>query len=129
MCCIAITAAFGDLDLWVRPVDLRPLLDQVLHERRVAVTVVDADLVVSPWNDPAQQMWGLRSDEVVGKEFLGLDIGLRVQRLLPPLKQALSGPYDEHSEVVGVILVMDEIGAASGGADQGSELSRTVSLP
>lgn len=108
----------------------------------------------------------LRSDEAVGKEFLGLDIGLPVQRLLPPLKQALSGPYDEHSavvleavnrrgrrvrrritlsplldggeqgsdaaespEVVGVIPVMDEIGAAIGGADQGSELSRTVSLP
>jgi len=36
---------------------------------------------VISWNDTATEMWGLRPDEVMKKNFLGLDFGLPVEKL------------------------------------------------
>jgi two-component system CheB/CheR fusion protein len=53
---------------------------------------MNAELQVELWNDVAVDMWGLRQDEVKGRPFLGLDIGLPVERLREPLFRLLESP-------------------------------------
>ena len=73
-------------------------LEAVLTSLRAAVAVVDRDLRVRMWNRQAEDLWGLRSDEVVGQHFLNLDIGLPFESLRPLLRAAL-GPDGESGEV------------------------------
>ena len=59
-----------------------------------AVVVVDKELRVKGWNKKAEDLWGLRSDEVQGQHFLNLDIGLQVDRLRQPIRAVLAGERD-----------------------------------
>jgi two-component system CheB/CheR fusion protein len=49
--------------------------------------VVDRDQRVLVWNAAAEDLWGLRQDEVQGRHLLNLDIGLPVSQLHPLLRQ------------------------------------------
>jgi two-component system CheB/CheR fusion protein len=42
----------------------------------VGAAVLDRGMKVQVWNERAADLWGLRSDEVIGKPFFKLDIGL-----------------------------------------------------
>src|SRR5919198_5163724 len=53
------------------------------------VVVVDRELRVRVWNPQAEELWGLRSDEVLGKQFTNLDIGLPVGDLKSMLVSCL----------------------------------------
>jgi two-component system CheB/CheR fusion protein len=64
--------------------------ESILASLRSAVVVLDMDLQVQVWSDRAQDLWGLRADEVQHKHFLGLDIGLPVEQLLQPIRTALT---------------------------------------
>jgi two-component system, chemotaxis family, CheB/CheR fusion protein len=66
-------------------------LESILTSLRTAVVVVDTDLRVKAWNEQAEDMWGLRSDEVRGKHFSNLDIGLPVDEVRPILGDCISG--------------------------------------
>lgn len=55
------------------------------------MTVVDRDPLVRKWSRRAEDLWGLRSDEEVRKNFLNLDIGLPVERLRSPIRTCLAG--------------------------------------
>jgi two-component system CheB/CheR fusion protein len=46
------------------------------------------------WNQRAEDLWGLRGDEVRGRSFLGLDIGLPVAELRPLVRACLAGEAD-----------------------------------
>ncbi|HEU4641677.1 MAG TPA: CheR family methyltransferase [Gemmatimonadaceae bacterium] len=65
------------------------LLEAILRSFRGGVVVVDRELHVLLWNDMAEELWGLRRAEVVGKNFLNLDIGLPLEQLRAPLRAAL----------------------------------------
>ena len=69
---------------------LNEFLEGILTSLRAAVVVVDRDLQVHRWNPTAQEMWGLRADEAMGKHFLNLDIGLPVQQLRGPIRACLA---------------------------------------
>jgi two-component system CheB/CheR fusion protein len=71
--------------------NVNAFLESILTSLRGGVTVVDADLKVLVWNENADELWGLRADEVVGHHFLNLDIGLPVERLKQPLRECLAG--------------------------------------
>jgi two-component system CheB/CheR fusion protein len=71
--------------------ELNGFLESILTSLRSAVAVVDRDLQVRKWSRRAEDMWGLRSDEVVQKNFLNLDIGLPVDRLRAPIRACLAG--------------------------------------
>ena len=60
-------------------------LGGILRSVPLAVIVLDEQLQVELWNDVAADLWGLRADEVHGKHFFGLDIGLPVEQLKQPL--------------------------------------------
>jgi two-component system, chemotaxis family, CheB/CheR fusion protein len=71
--------------------ELNSFLESILTSLRSAVAVVDRDLHVRKWSRRAEDLWGLRSDEVVHKNFLNLDIGLPVERLRAPIRSCLAG--------------------------------------
>ena len=60
-------------------------LGGILRSVPLAVIVLDEQLQVELWNDVAADLWGLRADEVHGKHFFGLDIGLPVEQLKQPI--------------------------------------------
>jgi two-component system CheB/CheR fusion protein len=69
--------------------DANAFLETVLASLRAGVVVVDHDLRIRIWNQRAEDLWGLRSHEVVGEHFLNLDIGLPFERLRPLLRGVL----------------------------------------
>ncbi len=64
--------------------------ESVLTGLRAAVAVLDRSLQVRVWSEKAQDLWGLREDEVLGKSFLDLDIGLPAEPLRQPLREVLA---------------------------------------
>lgn len=66
-------------------------LESVLTGLHSGVVVLGADLSVRAWNGQAQELWGLRPEEALGRQFLSLDIGLPIEMLRPMIRKALSG--------------------------------------
>jgi two-component system CheB/CheR fusion protein len=96
---------------------------------------------VESWNERAHDLWGLRPDEVRGRHFTNLDIGLPGDRLMQGIRDCLSGRAeaveivlpatnrrgrqieckitampmrDGDGTVHGIILLMEELDAAGG---------------
>jgi two-component system, chemotaxis family, CheB/CheR fusion protein len=65
-----------------------------------AVAVLDPELRVLVWNQGIEDLWGVREDEVQGRHFLNLDIGLPVDQVQPTLRQAMSGDNGSQSTIV-----------------------------
>jgi two-component system, chemotaxis family, CheB/CheR fusion protein len=65
-----------------------------------AVTVLDPDLRVLVWNHGAEDLWGVRQEEVQGQHFLHLDIGLPIDQLMPALRAAMGGENGTQSTVI-----------------------------
>jgi two-component system CheB/CheR fusion protein len=74
------------------------LLESILRSLRGAVVVVDRELRILVWNNNAEDLWGLRSNEVENKHFLNLDIGLPVDQVKPLIRACLASP-DAHREI------------------------------
>jgi PAS domain S-box-containing protein len=66
-------------------------LGSILSGLEVAVIVVDPKLQVLAWNHRAEDLWGLRANEVQGRHLMNLDIGLPVEQLLQPVRAVLAG--------------------------------------
>ncbi len=69
----------------------KAFLASALRSLGSAVVVVDTGLLVKVWGPGAEELWGLRADEAVGKPVSELDIGLPVQDIVPLLKSTLAG--------------------------------------
>ncbi|MET9338705.1 CheR family methyltransferase [Nonomuraea sp. NPDC003804] len=69
-----------------------------------AVAVVDLNLRVLVWSPGAEELWGARADETVGKAFGDLDIGLPFDELLPHLRVLLDDGSDPRDWPDGVVL-------------------------
>jgi two-component system CheB/CheR fusion protein len=70
--------------------ELNAFLESILTSLRGAVVMLDRDLQIHKWNHRAEDMWGLRAEEVLHRNFLNLDIGLPVEQLKSPVKACLS---------------------------------------
>lgn len=70
---------------------LNDLLEGITKNIEVGAVVLDADMRVRVWNERAADMWGLRSDEVIGHSFYALDIGLPAKELENMIRSVLSG--------------------------------------
>jgi two-component system CheB/CheR fusion protein len=69
---------------------LNSFLESILTSLRGAVVMLDRDLEIHKWNHRAEDMWGLRAEEVLHRNFLNLDIGLPVEQLKSPVRACLS---------------------------------------
>ncbi|GGM10662.1 CheR family methyltransferase [Nakamurella endophytica] len=70
---------------------LNTFMRSILGSMNFAVVVVDRELTVRVWNELAEDLWGVRTDEAVGTHLLNLDIGLPVGELRPLLRNAMAG--------------------------------------
>ena len=122
-------------------------VESVLASLGAGIAVLDRDLRVLEWNGRAEDLWGLRADEVERASFINLDIGLPVASLVQPLRAVLSGSEPQHETVIpctnrrgqpidcrvtitslhgagddrphGVIVIMHEQPASTGEAEEG----------
>lgn len=74
-------------------------LESILTSLRGGVVMLDQDLRIQKWNHRAEDLWGLRPEEVQGRNFLNLDIGLPVDQLKGPIRACLASE-SEFTEVV-----------------------------
>jgi two-component system CheB/CheR fusion protein len=74
-------------------------LRSILGGLRAAIVVVDREYAVQLWNPRAQALWGLRSDEAVGKHLLKLGLGVPVETLKGAIRSCLGGE-SEYVEIV-----------------------------
>ena len=116
-------------------------LQSILGSLRSAVIVLDRGLHIQVWSHRAEDLWGLRADEVEQQNFLTLDIGLPVEHLRAAIRACLAGDAPFVDEAVpatnrrgrhivcnvhctpllggeggvrGLILLMDEADASAG---------------
>ena len=75
--------------------DANAFLASILGSLAAGVVVLDRELRVLSWNRTAEELWGLRAEEVVGRPFLGLDIGLPVDSLAEQVAAAAAGDGDQ----------------------------------
>jgi two-component system, chemotaxis family, CheB/CheR fusion protein len=73
---------------------INTFLETILTSLRGGVAVLDTDLRVLIWNRKSEDLWGIRADEVMGRNFLNLDIGLPVLDLTMNIRRILSGESD-----------------------------------
>ena len=112
-------------------------LESVFASLQSAVIVLDRQFAIQVWNERAVDLWGLRPGEVLGSNFLNLEIGLPVAELRSVVREALVGEKtpaalvlaatnrrgkpihcrvsvaplrDADRPVHGVILLMDDVG-------------------
>ncbi len=111
-------------------------LHSILASLRAGVVVIDRQYSILSWNSEAENLWGLRSEEVQGQSFLGLDIGLPIDRVREPIRNCFAGEEtrqemmleainrrgqtidcrfsfnalsDSQGGILGVILLMEEV--------------------
>lgn len=64
-------------------------VESVLATLEASVIVVDVGMQVRVWNGLSFEMWGLRAEEVEGRNFLSLDLGFPVDNLAPAIRACL----------------------------------------
>lgn len=79
--------------------DTNAFLESILSSLNGAVIVIDRKLNILVWNNKAENLWGLRTDEATGESFLDLDIGLPLDQLRTPMLDCLAG-RNNHLELV-----------------------------
>ena len=82
----------GDLRQRTDDLDhLNAFMESILGSLGVGVAVLDAELAVTMWNPRSEDLWGLRTDEVLSKQFFNLDFGLPTEQLRDVVRAVLSG--------------------------------------
>jgi two-component system CheB/CheR fusion protein len=71
--------------------EVNSFLASILRSLQGGVVVLNRDLQIQIWNHKTEDLWGLRSEEVIGKHFLNLDIGLPVDLLRTAIRNCLAG--------------------------------------
>ena len=80
-------------ELRLRTIELdrtNAFLNYILASIKAGVVVVDRQFKILSWNEEAENLWGVRSEEAKGQSFFGLDIGLPLEQLQEPLRSCLN---------------------------------------
>src|SRR5256886_6726417 len=78
---------------------LNTLLLAITGNIEVGAAVLDKSMRVQVWNERAADLWGVRSDEVLGSSFFDLDIGLPAEQLRALISSGAGGRH-LHDELV-----------------------------
>jgi two-component system, chemotaxis family, CheB/CheR fusion protein len=73
-------------------------LQSIVSSLSSAAIVLNQHFNILLWNHRAEDLWGLREDEVKGTSFLNLEIGLPVHQLRAAIRACLAGEAD-HQEI------------------------------
>jgi two-component system CheB/CheR fusion protein len=71
--------------------DSAQFLTSILSSLRGGVVVVDRNFSILVWNALAEELWGVRADEVKGRSLFQLDIGLPVEKLRDAIRLSMTG--------------------------------------
>jgi two-component system CheB/CheR fusion protein len=80
--------------------DTNSFMSSILGSVRVGVVVLDENLRVQVWSPRAQDLWGLRADEVVVQSLMSLEIGLPLDPVRELIRRTL--PREHGHEVIEV---------------------------
>jgi two-component system CheB/CheR fusion protein len=69
-------------------------LESILGSIPSAMVVVSRDGVIQMWKEKAEDLWGVRPEEAVGRKLAELDIGLPMEPIEDPVRRALGGERD-----------------------------------
>jgi two-component system CheB/CheR fusion protein len=93
--------------------ELRQRTDEVNHVNAFFQSVVGSlasgavalnqNFNILMWNQKAEDLWGLREDEVKGQSIMNLDIGLPVEKLRAAIRSCLAGDTDQKELVLDAI--------------------------
>jgi two-component system CheB/CheR fusion protein len=75
-------------------------LASILASVESGVVVIDRDFEILLWNEEAEDLWGLREEEVKGRSLLSLDIGLPVEKLAEPVRAFLNEETEDEEQVI-----------------------------
>jgi two-component system CheB/CheR fusion protein len=78
------------------------LLESVFRSMQLAVAVVDMRMLVRRWNRAAEDLWGLRREEVLGRQISDLEIGLPVSHIEDKVRDCIAGRATPPVEVPAV---------------------------
>ena len=78
-------------------------LESILGGLGAGVAVLDRELHVRAWNRGAEELWGLRADEVTARHFMNLDIGLPLGELRGVLVGGLAEDADTVEQEVAAV--------------------------
>ncbi|HEX6513488.1 MAG TPA: CheR family methyltransferase, partial [Chloroflexota bacterium] len=70
--------------------EARTFLEGVLSSVAAGVVVLDSDLKVRSWNKGAEELWGLRADEVRNQSFFQLEFGLPTAEVRDMVSECLT---------------------------------------
>lgn len=82
---------------------LNRFLEAILASLRVGIAVLDDKLSIHLWNGQAQDLWGVRAEEVQGHFFLNLETGLPVEQLKDIIRTCQAGGADYQEVVVDAV--------------------------
>ncbi|MST33210.1 PAS domain-containing protein [Acidimicrobiaceae bacterium USS-CC1] len=83
--------------------DVNQFLQSILGSLHSGVVVLDRELHVREWSRQAEELWGLRPEEVEGRHFLNLDIGLPVDRLRAAIRGVLTASSEREQVVLAAV--------------------------
>ena len=83
--------------------ELNGFFQSVLGSLSAGAVVVNHNLDVLMWNHRAEDLWGLRAEEVQGRGLLNLDIGLPLAELRTMIRPCLSGEAERQQVVLDAI--------------------------
>jgi two-component system CheB/CheR fusion protein len=78
-------------------------LQSILTSLRVGVVVISHELHILIWNRKAEDLWGVRADEVLSKHFMSLDINLPLEPFRQPLRAIVSGEIENHEVMLDAV--------------------------
>jgi two-component system, chemotaxis family, CheB/CheR fusion protein len=74
-------------------------IDSIMGSLSASVVVVDAKLSVRLWNGRSYDLWGLRREEVEGRDLASLDTGFPFHELVGAIRGCIDGGACEPQEV------------------------------
>jgi two-component system CheB/CheR fusion protein len=75
-------------------------LASILASVESGVVVIDRDFEILLWNEQAEELWGLREEEVKDRSLLSLDIGLPVEKLAEPVRVFLNEETEDEEQAI-----------------------------
>ncbi|GAX38585.1 CheR family methyltransferase [Nodularia sp. NIES-3585] len=66
----------------------------ILKSLQTGIVVIDKSFNILVWNYMVEDLWGLRTDEVLGTSLFSIDIGLPLEQLRSPIRDSLSGKQE-----------------------------------
>jgi two-component system, chemotaxis family, CheB/CheR fusion protein len=78
-------------------------LNSILTSLKAGVIVLDTKFNILSWNHEAENLWGVRFEEVQKKSIFSLDIGLPIDQLQVPIRDCLTEKCDRHELTITAI--------------------------